>query len=304
MKNKSQIPNSDRFSIITGAKKLDNRRVLFSLARATVDPMRYLMFKVLPDHILGSDSYLKRDSEFSKHPIGTGPYKFQSYRKSGEVVLLANDEYYAGAPKIKYIIMKNFADQNIMSQSLMYGSLDLVTYVSPRSLDEVMGDRRLGVVPYDALSYSFIALNTQSGALKDKRVRQAMSYAVNRQEMLNAFFYGKGKIISGPFAPTSWAYNIDVKPFDFDRKKAEKLLKSANIVDSNNDGIREFKGKPIELEFVVPLAGESEILKRIVLAYQGYLSDVGIKVNLKFLDWLVWKDRVLKDRKFDLTIAS
>lgn len=301
---KSEFPNKERFAVIAGAKKLDSRKILFTFSRAAMDPMRYLMFKILPDHIVGKAGYLKRDSEFSKNPIGTGPYKFVSYSQSGEVLLAANDEYYEGVPKIKNIIMKNYADQNIMAQSLMYGALDLVTYVSPRSLDEVVGDKRLGVVPYDALSYSFIALNNQKGVLKNKTVRQALSYAVNRQEMLDAFFYGKGKIISGPYAPTSWAYNMDVKPFMFNKSKAASLLDSAGYKDSDGDGIREDDGKPFTLNFIVPLAGESEILKRIVLAYQGYLADVGVVVDLKFVDWLVWKDKVLKDRDYDLTIAS
>mgnify|MGYP001392435061 CR=1 FL=1 len=216
---KSELPNKDRFTIISSVKKIAQNKILFKFSRAVISPMRYLMFKILPHHLLGKEESLKRATAFVKQPVGTGPYKFIKYSDSGEVLLQANDEYFAGVPRIKRIIMKNYADQNIMSQSLMYGVLDLVTYVSPRSLDEVIGDKRLGVVPYDALSYSFIALNNQRKVLANKIVRQALSYAVNRQEMLDAFFYGKGRLISGPFAPTSWAYNMDVGQFSFDKKK-------------------------------------------------------------------------------------
>ena len=201
--------------------------------------------------------------------------------------------------------MKSYADQSVMAQSLMFNSLDLITYVSPRDLGEVVGDKKLGVVPYDALSFSFFAMNTSRGPLRDKRVRQAISYAVNRQEMLMAFFLGKGRLVSGPFPPTSWAYNLDVKPMAFDVERSKKLLKSAGFSDRDGDGIVEdSSGKKFQPVFIVPLAGESEMIKRIVLAFQMYLSKVGIKVDLQFMDWLVWKKRVLGAHDFDITIAS
>ena len=192
-----------------------------------------------------------------------------------------------------------------MAQSLMYESLDLITYVSPRDLGEILGDAKLSVLPYDALSFSFFAMNTQRGILKDKRVRQAISHAVNRPEMLDAFFQGKGRLISGPFPPTSWAYNLDVKPYGYDLKRAKELLQAAGLTDKDGDGILESAaGKPATLVFAVPLAGESEVVKRVVLAFQGYLENIGIKLELQFTDWLVWKRKVLGEQDYDVTIAS
>lgn len=301
---KSEIPNKGRFSVISSVKKIDQQKVLFTFSRAVIDPLRYLMFKVVPHHVLGQKEFLTRGDSFSTNPVGSGPYRYLEHNKTGEVVLISHDEYYGKAPNIKKIILKNYADQNIMAQSLMFGALDLVTYVSPRSLDEVVGDKRLKVLPYDALSYSFIAFNNQRAFLSKPNIRKALSLAVNRQEMLDAFFYGKGKLISGPFAPTSWAYNMDVKPMGFDKAGATAIFDAAGVSDTDGDGIREFEGKPAKLEFLVPLAGESEILKRIALAYQGYLADVGIEVELKFQDWFVWKQKVLGEFDYDLTIAS
>jgi peptide/nickel transport system substrate-binding protein len=111
--------------------------------------------------------------------------------------------------------------------------------------------------------------------------------------MLDAFFAGKGRTISGPFPPTSWAYNLDVKPLGYDPARAKALLKAAGL-----------EGKPVSLVFAVPLAGESEMIKRIVLAFQGYLAAVGVKVDLQFMDWLVWKKKVLEEHDYDVTIAS
>lgn len=301
----SEFPNSERFSVIKGVEVIDDHTVKIVFNRSLLDPLRSSMFKVLPSRAFSGVSGINRKSKFAKQPYGTGPYKFKNANSQGEIILSANESYFKGAPKIKNIIMKNYSDQNIMAQSLMYQSLDMVTYVSPRDLGEISGDQRLSLVPYDALSFSFIALNTSKGILKDKRVRKAISYALNRQEMLDAFFQGKGRLISGPFPPTSWAYNVDVKPLEHNLKKAKALLTSAGLKDKNGDGyLEQQNGEPFKLLFAVPLAGESEMIKRIVLAFQGFLKKAGIKVELQFMDWLVWKNRVLDQHDYDVTIAS
>ena len=299
----SEVPNRERFMVIRAAEKTGPNTVVIHFQRALSDPLRVLMFKMLPAHKLGAAPSLTRNSDFARNPIGTGPYMFAKASSQGEVMLVANSKYFRGAPQIPQIVMKSYADQNVMAQSLMFNSLDLVTYVSPRDLGEVVGDSKLNVVPYDALSFSFFAMNNSRGVLKDKRVRQAISQAINRQEMLEAFFQGKGRLISGPFPPTSWAYNLDVKPLSYDVERAKSLLASAGLRLKNGQ-LETPTGQPVVLVFAVPLAGESEMIKRVVLAFQGYLEAVGIKVDLQFMDWLVWKKKVLGEHDFDATIAS
>ncbi len=201
--------------------------------------------------------------------------------------------------------MKPYADRTIMAQSLMYKALDLVTFVSPKDTSEIRGDRQLRLVPYDALSFSFLALNNQNQFLKDRRVRQAINYAIHRQEILDAFFQGDGTLISGPFSPTSWAYNLDVKGYTHDPNRAKELFQAAGYADRNQDGFLQHRdGTKVQLSFVVPVAGESEMTKRIALAIQSYLNKAGLQVDLKFLDWKVWKQKVLAQHDYDMTIAS
>ena len=299
----SEVPNRERFNVIKSVEKTGDYTVVIRFSRALTDPLRTLMFKILPAHILGSAPALLRSSEFSRHPIGTGPYSVVKVSGQGEVLLTANSKYFRGAPQIPHIVMKAYSDQNVMAQSLMFNSLDLVTYVSPRDLGEMMGDSKLNVVPYDALSFSFFAMNNARGVLLDKRVRQAISQAINRQEMIDAFFQGKGRLISGPFPPSSWAYNLDVKPLSFDPARARSLLTAAGLRYKDGRLISP-TGQPVVLSFAVPLAGESEMIKRVVLAFQGYLETVGIKVELQFMDWLIWKKKVLGEHDYDVTIAS
>ncbi len=298
------LANFSRYSSIKSAEATGKYSVRLMFNRSLTDPLKNCMFTVLPWSQASSRSVFARGNE-DFVPVGTGPYRFVKSNSQGEILLKSTDYYHGKKPNIKTILMQSFLDKNVMSQSLMYRSLDLITEVSPRDLPELKGDNKITVVPYESLSYSFIGMNTSNGILRDKRVRQAIVHAVDRQAMLDSFFSGEGRVISGPFSPTSWAYNIDVRPASYDPVRARELLKSVGLKDKNADGYYEDRnGKNIELTFLVPMSGRGETIKRIVLGFQNYMADVGIKVDLKFSDWLVWKTKVLKEKDFDLTIAN
>ncbi|MGE0171731.1 MAG: ABC transporter substrate-binding protein [Oligoflexales bacterium] len=301
----SDIPNRERFAAIKSATAVNDSTVKIMLNRAMGNPMKVLSFKIIPHEAFASANAIKRDAkEFIQHPIGTGAFQFKQANEEGEVLLTSNPNYFKGEPKLKEIVMKTYLDQSVMAQSLMYSALDMVPYVSPKDLPEIAGDKNLGVIPYEALSYSFFAINTQRGILKDKKVRQALNYSINRPEMLKAFFSGKGKLISGPFPPTSWAYNLEVKPYDFNTDKAKELLREAGLSQSKDGKFLDSNGTPVVLTLAIPLAGESETIKRIALAFQNYLADVGLSTDLAFMDWNVWKEKVLGKHDYDLTLAS
>src|SRR5205807_242366 len=120
--------------------------------------------------------------------------------------------------------------------------------------------------------------NLRSPLLADKRVRRAFTHAVNRQEMLDAFFNGQGTLISGPFAPGSWAYNLDVQPLPYDPAKAVALLNEAGFTPGP-DGVMQKGGKPLALSLKVPIEKESEAVKRVVLAFQHYLKAIGVSAT-------------------------
>src|SRR5438309_11892669 len=153
----------------------------------------------------------------------------QTVTGDGEVVLVANPDYFKGRAHIDKFIARPFADQNIMAQALMFNAIDMIVLVNPRNLPEVQGDKRFVLQPYNALSYSFFGYNVRNPLLADRRVRQGITAAVNRQEMLDSFFNGQGTVISGPFAPGSWAYNLDVKPLPLKTERARSLVTAAGV---------------------------------------------------------------------------
>jgi len=303
MHPKTITPLKVRYEFIDNVVKIDSHTVRFTLKRPILNALAKFSFKVIPKHGPANSVFLTRDDPFVQSPIGTGPYILKNVTAEREIVLVANDNYFKGRPHIDKFVAKPFADQNIMTQALMFNAIDMIVLVNPRDIPEIQGDKRFILQPYNALSYSFFGYNMRSPILADKRVRKAFAYALNRQEMLDSFFNGQGTIISGPFAPGSWAYNLDVQPFAFDPQKAQKLLQEAGFT-KGADGFMQKDGRRLTLSLKVPIEKESEAVKRVVLAFKNYLKNVGVEIKVEFKEWQAWKEDVFLEHDFDIIFAS
>ncbi len=303
MHPKTITPLKVRYEFIEKVEKTGDYTVVITLKRPILNALAKFSFKIIPRHGPANPQYLTREDRFARSPIGTGPYMLQTVTGDGEVVLVANPDYFKGRAHIDKFVARPFADQNIMAQALMFNAIDMIVLVNPRNLPEVQGDKRFVLQPYNALSYSFFGYNVRNPLLGDRRVRQAITAAVNRQEMLDSFFNGQGTVISGPFAPGSWAYNLDVKPLPFGPERARALLTEAGF-KPGGDGIMEKDGKKLALSLKVPIEKESEAVKRVVLAFQNYLKGAGIAITVEFKEWQAWKEDVFLEHNFDIMFAS
>ncbi|HEX9021047.1 MAG TPA: ABC transporter substrate-binding protein [Nitrospirota bacterium] len=303
MHPKTITPLKVRYEFIESVEKLDDYTVRITLKRPILNALAKFSFKIIPKHGPANQLYLTRDDHFVQSPIGTGPYLLKNITADREIIFTENENYVKGRPHLDKIIAKPFADQNIMTQALMFNAIDMIVLVNSRDIPEIQGDKRFILQPYNALSYSFFGYNVRNPLLADKRVRKAFTYAVNRQEMLDSFFGGQGTIISGPFAPGSWAYNLDVQPLPFDPEKAKALLQEAGFAPGP-DGIMQKAGKKLMLSLKVPIEKESEAVKRVVLAFKNYLKNIGVDVKVEFEEWQAWKEDVFLEHDFDVIFAS
>ncbi len=296
-----------RYSFIDRVEKEGDFKIVFYLKKPMLNVMGRFSFKIMPSFLLDDVKFLRGDEDLflSKHPIGTGPYLFLSNEgSSAEVVLKAYEDYHLGTPMIEKIIMRPFADQNIITQTLLYGGIDLEVRVPPRDIAEIQGDSRFELIPYSTLSYSFFGYNLRNPVLAINEVRKAISYAINRQEMLGSFFEGKGQLISGPFAPGSWAYNLDIEPVPYSPEVANSLLDRAGFTERTKQGVRKRGSYQLKFQMVVPISKGNETTKRVILAFQNYLKDVGIEIEIKWLEWKSWTDAVFITHDFDIIYAD
>src|SRR5882757_7495484 len=192
MHPKTITPLKVRYEFIEKIEKTGDYTVVCTLKRPILNALAKFSFKIIPKHGPANPQYLTREDRFAHSPIGTGPYMLQTVTGDGEVVLVSNPDYFKGRAHIDKFIARPFADQNIMAQALMFNAIDMIVLVNPRNLPEVQGDKRFVLQPYNALSYSFFGYNVRNPLLADRRVRQAITVAVNRQEMLDSFFNSQG----------------------------------------------------------------------------------------------------------------
>jgi peptide/nickel transport system substrate-binding protein len=297
-------PLKAAYELVADTRKIDAQTIEITLKRPVVNALGRLSFKVLPTFALKRPDSLTRDDPFVQEPTGTGPFQLSRVTDEGDVVMEANRLYYKGRPHLDSIVLKPFADRNVLTQSLLFNAVNMVVEVNPRDIAQIEGDKRFNLYPYNALSYAFIAHNAKNPHLAKKEVRQAIGYASNRQEMLDSFYAGRGTLVSGPFAPGSWAYNLDVKTQPFNVARAKELLAAAGYSTTGSDGyLLAEEGKPLQFTLKIPIEKENETVKRVALAFQNYLRAVGIKIDLEFREWQAWKQDVFVDHDFDMVIA-
>ncbi|MDN3015862.1 ABC transporter substrate-binding protein [Paenibacillus sp. BSR1-1] len=245
------------------------------------------------DYEYGKLDYLK---DLYSKPLGAGPYKFIKYVPGQEIRYEANEHYYAGKPKTKNLIFK-VIDTSTSLQLFETGELD---YASFSADDDTVGQlQSLGfanvrVGPVN--DFGLIYVNNSRPQFKDKKVRQALIYGLDRQKIVDVKFKSYGEVANIPVSKVSWAYNDKgINKYEFNAGKAKELLDQAGW-KAGKDGIREKDGKPFVIHYLTRTA-EDPI---IPIAKENY-EDIGIKFEPEIMDF---NALVAKLNKKDYDFAS
>jgi peptide/nickel transport system substrate-binding protein len=254
----------------------------------------YLDVGILPKHLLMGKDLIR--AEFNYHPIGTGPFKTGSWSK-GEIILKANEAYFEGEPYLNKVIVKFFKDQRTVWAELMKENVDCLFLSHSKNYDLIEKIPKFSV--YSLLNpYSFVlAFNHNNIYFTQKKVRQALNYAVDKERIVKKVLHGKGRVSSGTIYPKSWVYNKSIEPYPYDPKKAVKLLKKAGWRDTEGNHILDKDGK--EFEFVLLIIEGEDIFRESALLVQQQLLDIGIRMKVKPLPFSVMYEKFLTTKEFD-----
>src|SRR5213078_804567 len=159
---------------------------------------------------------------------GTGPFKLEMWEPGVKVVLARNDAYWGGAPKIRQAIYVPIVEAQARLVALKTGDIDLTMDVPPDSLDELRRDPNIVVAESNSSAAWYVTLNTRHPILKDKRVRQALNHAVNKDAIIRDILKGTATVSKSPLSPAYGPYHEDkVTAYPYDPAKAKALLKEA-----------------------------------------------------------------------------
>ena len=200
---------------------------------------------VLPAHIISGLKDLVHTS-FNSKPIGTGPFIVRSWERGGALVYVANPHYWGGAPAIRKIIFRGEPSQETEYIGFQTHEIDADFDAGSGDLPIYRTLRGMRVVQSPTLRLLVMVMFAQSGPLRDKAVRHALAYAIDRQELLDKVFHGVGYVADEFLPRWSWAHTPDVPRYEYDPKKAAALLDGAGW-KVGPDGIREKNGERLSL---------------------------------------------------------
>jgi peptide/nickel transport system substrate-binding protein len=238
---------------------------------------------IIPKHLLENADL--NTADFNRKPIGTGPYRMKEWISGQKIVLAANDAYFEGRPKIDEYIYRIIPDNATMFLELKAVGLDfmgLTPIQFKRQTDTDYFKKYFSKYNYPAFSYTYLGYNLLDSRFKDKRIRQAIAYAINRQSVIDGVLLGLGRHATQPVPPESWAYNPNVPKFEYNPEKAKALLAEAGWKDTNNDGLLDKDGQPFKFT-IMTNQGNEERAKTAEIIQQN-LSKVGIQVEIASLN--------------------
>jgi peptide/nickel transport system substrate-binding protein len=257
---------------------------------------------VIPEHILkGQDINI---SPFNRRPVGTGPYIFKSWTANQDIELAANKNYYEGEPYISRYMYRIIPDESVQFMNLEAGNIDMMTltpdmYVN-KSLDESFNGS-YNRYNYTGPQYVYIGYNLENPLFKSEKVRQALSYAINRDDIIKNVMLNLAKPVTGPFIPGSWAYNGSVKGYGYDLKKSAQLLKQDGWV-KQPDGFIYKNG--VRFTFTIYTNQGNKPREEIATIAQQQWGLLGIDVKIRILAWNILLTQFIDKKKFDAVVMA
>ncbi len=241
-------------------------------------------FAPLPAYLSKGEAAALAPSSFNAQgeviqPVGTGFFKFESWKVKEEVVLSAYQHHWSGkVPKVDNVVCRFIPEALTRSAMLRSGELDIARILPPDLAKSLTRDTSFKLQSLPITRCRLLNFNLNQEPLSDIRVRRAVNYAINRQDLIDFVLDGFGQPAKTIFPDSVFWSNRQVKGYGFEAHKAGQLLAEAGWQDADGDGIREKEGKPLSLKLVTyPNRAELPPLAEVI---QNQLSRVGIKVEL------------------------
>jgi peptide/nickel transport system substrate-binding protein len=258
---------------------------------------------ICPEHLLKDEDI--STSELARNPVGTGPFRFVKWDPGEQIVLERNEDYFEGAPYIKRIVYRIVPDTTTMFLELQSGGLDymgLTPLQYARQTESPAFKRRFNKYRYPAFAYTYLGYNLRKPMFQDRRVRQAISYAIDKQEIVDGVLLGLGQPATGPYKPGSWPYNPEVQRYPYAPDKARALLDAAGWKDRDGDGVRDKDGQALAFTILTNQGNDQRIKAGEII--QRRLQEVGIEVKLRVIEWASFLKEFIYPGRFDATILG
>ena len=212
----------------------------------------------------------------TEHPIGTGPFKFVSWTRGESLVLERNDDYWGEPANIEELIFRPISDNAARLQALQSGEIQGYDLVEPQDVSTIEGDDNLQILDRPPFNVGYVGINQAHAPLDQIEVRQAIAAALNRQEVVDTFYGGRGEVAHAFMPPDVVGYADDVTQYEYDPERAQQLLQEAGVQT------------PLELTFCYPTDVSRPYMpdpQRNFEAFAASLNDAGFRIQPRSAPW-------------------
>lgn len=242
---------------------------------------------MLPQHALEGQDYTE-PVEYMQNPIGTGPFKFVEQSQGSHLELERHDDYFHGRPYLDGIIFLVIPDGNTRVARVQAGDADFAV-IEPSQIDAVEDDPNIDVRFAPQVNYYFFAFNHEREIVQDPLVRQALSYTIDKQVIIDSFLGGSGEVATGPINPfLGDFYNPDVQEYPQDLEQAEALLEEAGWTKDDDGMLVNEDGDPFQIVFNGP--SNYPIMTQVMTYAEEQFRELGVDVEMEIVDWPVHLD--------------
>jgi peptide/nickel transport system substrate-binding protein len=229
-------------------------------------------------------------ADLANTPVGTGPYKLESWKRGDAITFATNPGYWGTKPKVENVVLKYFKDATAMNNALLTGGIDVISTVqAPESLQQFSNNSKFDVIEGTTTGEVVLSFNNSKAPLDDKRVRQAIRQAIDHKALLDTAWAGRGQLIGGMVPPSDPWYEDLTGVAPHDTAKAKALLAEAG--QSN-----------LKLRLRIPNLPYAVAAAQVV---KSQLADVGVTVDIEPLEFPArWLDVVFKQADYDMSIIN
>lgn len=268
-------------------------------------PYLTLFGMILPSHILEQSEDVNLDP-FNRAPVGTGPYKFKEWVSGNHVALEANPDYFGGAPRIKQLYFKFVPDDNASFIQLANGDIDVYPDFNLDQIKPIKRFEHLQLESVPSLTYEHLALNLDKPVFKERAVRRALAYSINKPEIARTIYKGMWQIAHTTEHPLSWSYNPKFKePYPYDPAKAKALLDEAGW-QVGADGVRAKHG--VRLSFTITSTTGRKAREQLEQVLAGYFKAIGAELKIQNVQggllFAGYPTGLLQSGKYDMALFA
>lgn len=298
-----KTPYSGDFEKIEGIEEINDHTLKVSYKEPFAPGLASWTMWIMPRHLLEKEDF--NQTPFSRRPIGTGPYRFKRWETAQFVELEANPDYFEGRPYIDRYLYRIIPDQATLFLELRSEGIDnmgLTPLQYQRQTETPFFREHFQRFRYPSFAYTYIGYNLADPLFQDRRVRKALTLAVDRQEIIDGIRLGLGRESTGPFVPDSWAYYPEVQPLPYDPKEAKRLLAEAGWRDSDGDGWLDKDERIFELTLLTNQGNEER--RMIAELVQRHWAQLGIAAKIRIVEWAAFLSEFIDKKRFEAFILG